>query len=836
MLSLRTFRDKSEGLADLLNYSHLMDSGLVHCKDGSFLVGYFYRGPDIYSSTESERVSLSERVNAALSRLGSGWATWVDAVRLTAPGYPARNRSYFPDPISRMVDEERRSHFMHEGAHYEGQYAFVVQYTPPMRRKSKVADLVFDDDPTVQKVSVATRILSNFRKALSDIEDAFGNAVHLRRMESYSHTDEYGCKHLRDELVNYLHFCITGEEVALNVPPAGAYLDSYIGGRELWPGIETFKLGSETTGRLVACVTIDGFPSHSTPGMLAALDNLAISYRWTSRMIYLDQHEALSELRKMRRMWKQQVRGFFSQVFKTQGGVVNEDALLMTKQTETAVGEASSGMVAFGYYSPVIVLMDDDNETLLENARLITRLIQREGFTARVETINAVEAWLGALPGHVVPNIRRPMMHTALLSDLLPLAGIWTGLTENPCHMYPAHSPPLLMAATAGSTPLRLNLHVSDVGHTMIFGPTGAGKTTLLCTVAIQALRYHGVTIWSFDYKRGMLATVKACGGRHYDIADGSGVSFCPLANLDRQDDVLWAEDWIASCFQLQAGFPPNPSQRDAIHRAMLLLKGDEAHGARTMTHLVMMVQNQEVRDALQYYTNEGTLGGMLDAEEDSIAFGQFMAFEMEDLLALSEKAAIPVLLYLFRRFEKALKGQPTYLILDEAWIVFGHPLFRDKLAQWLRVTRSKNCAVVLATQNLSDANKSGLLDILVQACPTKIFLPNEEAEVTGTAGVPGPRDFYEAMGMNPQQISIIRTATKKRDYYLVQADGRRMFSLNLGPVALSFSGATSNDDVRAINALEKKHGDRWPYVWMDQRKVDYAPYLDPELEQLAAD
>jgi type IV secretion system protein TrbE len=91
-------------------------------------------------------------------------------------------------------------------------------------------------------------------------------------------------------------------------------------------------------------------------------------------------------------------------------------------------------------------------------------------------------------PGHPVPNVRRPPLHTDQLADLLPLSGVWTGREENPCPFYPAGSPPLLHAATTGATPFRANLHVGDVAHTLIFGPTGAGKSTLLCTVAMPEL------------------------------------------------------------------------------------------------------------------------------------------------------------------------------------------------------------------------------------------------------------------------------------------------------------------------------------------------------------
>ena len=703
--------------------------------------------------------------------------------------------------------------------HFESTYVLVLQYTPPLRRSSRLADMIYDDDAS-ETNTPASRILAGFQKALSALEDTVGDVLKLDRMVSYEVTDRHGQDHFRDELVNYLHFSLTGSNVELNLPPAGAYLDAVLGGRELWAG-DTPKLGEE----FIMCVGIEGFPAESFPGILDALDHLAIPYRWSSRMIYLDRHETLADLKRYRRKWKQQVRGFVSQVFKTSGGSVNEDALLMAKQADDALTEASSGLVGFGYYTPIIVLMDTDRVALQENARMVVREIEREGFSARIETINTMEAWLGSLAGHVLPNVRRPLLHTEHLSHMLPLASVWTGKDENPCPMYPPHSPPLLYGATTGATPMRLNLHVDDVGHCLMFGPIGSGKTTLLATIAIQALRYRDVMVWSFDYKRGMLATVKACGGRHYDVAGEDSLSFCPLSELKTADDLAWAEDWVATCFQLQVGTPPSPDQRDAIHRAMLLLQSDTAAGARTLTHFVATVQDNEVRAALRYYTLEGALGRMLDASEDSIAYDRLMAFEMEDLLTLKEQAAIPVLLYLFRRFEKSLKGQPTYLLLDEAWVVLGHPVFRAKLAIWLRITRSKNCAVVMATQSLSDAHKSNILDILLESCPTRIYLPNEEAETRGSANVPGPRDFYEAMGLNEQQIGIIRHAVRKREYYLVQPDGRRLFELNLGPIALAFSGATSEGVVREINRMEQQHGAAWPYAWLDAEGIKYEQF-----------
>jgi hypothetical protein len=92
---------------------------------------------------------------------------------------------------------------------------------------------------------------------------------------------------------------------------------------------------------------------------------------------------------------------------------------------------------------------------------------------------------------------------------------------------------------------------------------------------------------------------------------------------------------------------------------------------------------------------------------------------------------------------------------------MLGHVTFRNKIREWLKVLRKANCAVVLATQSISDAERSGIIDVLKESCPTKICLPN------GAAREPGTREFYERIGFNERQIEIVATATPKREYYV---------------------------------------------------------------------
>src|SRR3546814_8069549 len=78
--------------------------------------------------------------------------------------------------------------------------------------------------------------------------------------------------------------------------------------------------------------------------------------------------------------------------------------------------------------------------------------------------------------------VRQPPVSTLNLAHMIPLSAVWAG-PERDEHFA---APPLLFGRTEGSTPFRFSLHVGDVGHTLVVGPTGAGKSVLLALMALQ--------------------------------------------------------------------------------------------------------------------------------------------------------------------------------------------------------------------------------------------------------------------------------------------------------------------------------------------------------------
>ncbi|KTD38605.1 conjugal transfer protein TrbE [Legionella nautarum] len=811
-LHLKKHRKKEAGLADLLNYAAVVDDGVIIGKNGSFMASWLYRGEDQASSTDEACEMVSFRINQALSNMGNGWMIHVDAIRQTTPKYSERGLSHFPDPVSQAVDEERRCLFENIGTLYEGCFIITLTWFPPVLAEQRFVELMFEDDQKkLSNKARTTQLIGQFKRECQNFETRLSSAVSLERLNVEKVVLEDSLTASQDKLLSFIQYCVTGLNHPIHLPNNPIYLDALIGGQELMTGVIP-KIGRN----FIQCVAIEGFPLESTPGILNALTELPIEYRWNSRFIFMDNHEAVAHLTKFRKKWQQKVRGFYAQLFNTNKGVIDEDALDMVNDAQSAIAETNSGLVAQGYYTSVVVLMDENRDLVEQSARFIEKVINRLGFAARTETINTMEAFLGSLPGHGVENVRRPLLHTMNLADLLPTSTIWTGQNEAPSPLFPSHSPPLMHCVTSGNSPFRLNLHVRDLGHGIVFGPTRSGKSTLLGLIALSWRRYPGARIYAFDKGMSMYPTCKGVGGEHYTIAaNDSRLAFAPLQFLETKADRAWAMEWIDTILALN-GLATTPHQRNEIGYAIVNMHQSQA---KTMSEFSLMIQDEQIRETLKQYTIDGLMGHLVDAEVDGLALSDFMTFEIEHLMRLGEKFALPVLLYLFRRIERTLDGRPTLILLDEAWLMLAHPKFRQKIAEWLDSMAKLNCSVLMATQHLSHAANSGILDVIVESTATKIFLPNLYAREESTAAL------YTRMGLNKRLIDIVAEATPKQDYLYVSEMGQRVFQLTLGPLALSFVGATSPESIATIQKLELRHGKDWVPEWLLSKGLNLNDY-----------
>ena len=770
---LREHRTEPLGLADVLNWAFMVGEGVVLQKDGSLLAGWTYRGPDLCAASALDLSALARQVHDAILPFGSDWMFHVDAIRRPAAPYPA---SEFPNDVSAAIDAERREAYDLAGRRYETAYYFVATHRPE-GELSAHAERAFIQGMR-RRTADWSVVIERFEAAIDALGARLRGQLTIERLGS-------------DALLTHLHECVSGRGHRVRNPESGAFLDLVVADQELVGGFEP-KIGANH----VRVVAIHGYPAASTPGALDFLGSLPCAYRWSTRLQMMGPQQAAAQIRRQQLRWFQKRRGLGSwvrDVAATQSSTgptaqaqANEElfqdqnAVQMARDAAVAAAENASGAVRFCYATQTVVVMDPEAANADQVARLILGRCSDEGYGGRIETVNSLEAYFGSLPGHGYQNLRRALVSTRNAADMLPITSIWPGLAVNPSPLFPPNSPPLLWAATTGSTPFRVNLHDSDVGHTLIVGKTGAGKSTLVGLLSAQFQRYAGAQCFLFDVGYSGRALCQAVGGRHYDVAAGRSDSLCfqPLARIDEGAERTWAAEWVETCVELQ-GVRVTPAMRERIDVALgLVAKNDAPH--RTMSELLVQLQNPELVGALRPYTVAGSYGRILDGGDDPEDSADYQVFELMSLLERDDRILVPVLLHLFRRVERRLDGRPTLIVIEELWGALLRSSFAGKIRQWLLTLRKQNAAVVLVAHSVAQIRDAPNAAVLWESCPTRIYLPNADAGAPATAAV------YAAMGLGEREIATIANAVPKRDYYFTSPRGGRVFELGLGEVAAS--------------------------------------------------
>ena len=734
----KEFRDELEGFADLLQYVAVIDRqrGIVIGKAGQLMASFVVMGRDADSSSARELEGISQRVNSALKRLGQGWMMHFNAFRFESRAYP--DDGFFPDAASRLLDEERRRQYESDGRHYESQRVLTLTWLPPPLLGEKIKGLIRETSEDMAPESISAEQKQYFIKTINDIASEL--RIELVTVQPLvPQTIEHPSLPQRivvDPQLGVFHWCATGIRQQIALPPEGTmpFAIDYMIGNQDFVGGDQPRIGN----KYIKVIGVDSLPAAGThAGILEILNRLGVSYRWSTRFIFVDEEHASAVMDRHYKKWNQQVRKFIDQALNKVGGRINQDALDMTKDVAVAQNELRSGDVTFGYYTGVIVLYNSSLAALEVEATQVVEALRQRHFVARQEDMNAVEAFLGTLPGHGYENIRRPMIHTLNLADLLPTTAPWQGLEQNPCDkikdQYPDQRtvfvPPHFHAVSSGSTPFRCSLHVGDVGHTLMVGRTGGGKSTMLGFLMAQWFKYPNAKVFAFDKGWSAYALNQACGGMHYNImGEDSTVGFFPLADVHKVGERAWAETWLQAMLELN-GIEMTSARRKTLRQTLAALGDEKDRNMRTLTHFVGMLQDIEMADALRYYTTGAGAGGILDGTEDTINLSRFTVFEMEALMELDDKHVAPVLMYLFRMIERQLDGSPVMIVLDEAWLMLKHPLFQEILQKWLKVLRKANALVVFATQEIADLDESPIRDTIYSACMTRIFLPDRDAD-----------------------------------------------------------------------------------------------------------
>lgn len=781
---------KMNRLAYYLPYNFLIgnyDEGIVLLKPGALMRTYSFTCPDLGSASAESINAVSNYFNESIRRLGSGWAVQFESRRSVTREYPGCE---WDNDLGMYIDARRKDLFQNKNEHYLNYFFLTITSVVKSDMVSKGNSLLYKDDGGAgqgyyNKANISKEI-QLFRDRTEEVVSYVQSRLGIRPLNN-------------DEIVTYIHSSLSTKWQPLFAPKSPAFFDSFITDEDLDTGT-CLKIGK----RFCPIVAVRDFPTETYPAIFDLLNQASVEYRWTTRWIGMDKTLSSKLIEKYQKRFNNS-RKSWGQAFVEAAGNVSTDrvdpaAVAFEEDTNSAKVELSNDVASFGYYTSCIEVWDENYDVALDKATYVAGLINSCGFLAKVETSNSFQAWLGMLPGNTYADVRKTLVSSANCSHIIPLSSLWTGDFYNRwTSEHIGCGAPLLTASSYGS-PFFLNLNIGDVFHSFIFGPSGAGKSTFLCLLESQFLKYKDSEVIVLDKDKTARGVCMAAGGSYVEPGADS-VAFQPLRELDTEEDLTWAGEFIQLCLSEQHVLVDS-KKSESIRKALLQLR-TKSKDRRDITAFQQYVQDADVKSGIQPYTFDGQYGSIFDAHESTLELARFTMIEMGVLMRFGSQCVTPALMYIFKFIESHFAeanddaGHPTLLVLDEAWVFLANQYFSERIDDWLRTLRKRRVAVVFATQDVVNAAESSISSTIISQCQTRFYLadPNATSEVISK--------YYTKFGLEPSEISALSMARMKRDYFYKSPAGARMFQLELDPFQLALLCPKKS----VLDSLEGKYG-----------------------------
>lgn len=815
MYRLDTFKRKKNLLKDIMPYGKIINIqkdingkrekfALMANKDGSLQTSWKYRGPDLDSTEKGQLSIITIQLNKLLMSLDSNWILYFEAQR--NPSYDYALSTHFPDPVSQIIDDERRRIFS-SGNYYESDFYFTLYWLPRLDNEDKLKDMFIEGKRL--NINTLDEKIESFMVVIERIFSAFAAVrIPVQILDT-------------DETLSYLHSTISDRNEAIKLPEKNMLMDHFLYDTPLYGGLEP-RIGKKH----IRVVSPLNYPTSTFFGMFDMLNTFNFCYRWSVRFASMSKKDNYTILDSFNRRWSSKLQPLMTQIVDKITGTPtnpqnnNKNAAIKVSESKDAIDSVEQDITRYGFYTTCIVITDEDSEAADEKAKIVYNLLNNRGFEAQIETVNALDAWMGCIPGAVAHNERQPIISCANLVHMMPLSAVWAGPRRNE-HL---NGPSLLYTRTSGNTPFRLDLHIGDVGNTFIVGPTGAGKTVLLNMIEASFRKYKDATIFVFDKKASSIALTYGVGGNFYDIGNKHAkISFRPLADIDDENELAWAQEWLIN-FVLNENIIATPEIKTLIRRSLSSVAA-MPRNQRTITLFVQNLQDQKLKEVFYPLClddsrgGKGEFGDIFDSEdEESLAFSSWQTFEM-DYLMKTPSIVGPTLLYLFHKIDKIInKGsKPSLIVLDECWAFFDNPIFHKKIKEWLKEVRKCNAIIVFATQSPTDIVKSSIFDAVIDSCVSRIFLPNDKAVEQNV------RPYYETFGLNSREIYTIATATPKSQYYYNSRVGSRIFTLGLEecPFTKAYVAINAADSQKAAAIVQEYGKKEFNRHWLEYKDLE---------------
>ena len=758
-----SFEQASKKFRDELQWHYPINGRAVSLKKtGAWMAVYEYLGPNLTAAGEHARDAAFFATNNAMRRLDSKrWAVWFRHHVEPVAQHPETEGD---NPAAVLVDDERQQTFR-AGTLMKNRYFITFVYQPSPSLLNRMAKWARRNDPFASGPEYG-REYEAFETVIDDITGM------MTWLGSYPNF----CRRLEgDDLEEFMHSCVSTRRHPIKAMPwpvdlAWKMVDQpFLGGMNPTLGWEY----RDDEGNLlhsdlqhIRVVTLGEF----APSLAMGVWDKVLQHGWplvrSTRWLPASKAEADADLKKAWNAWYEQRRPMMDQAREAlnphgpQSTRVNRDAMRILAQIGEMQDELSEGMATWGKITSRIIIMHADPKVAFERANAIAKTINAEGFKSYVEEINAAEGFIGTIPGQVWHDAEQPGVTSAALSMMVPVSGVWDGPVWNE-HLGGA---PLIVARTTGNSLRRISLHYGDLSHMALVGESGGGKTFAMNLLDSQFVaRYAAGGVARFDRKAGGRIAALCHGGAIFDPTIG-GVQ--PYRHLDTPQELDSARDWTMDILldnHVEKAKEPEVANR--VHEALEQL-ATKVPERRDMASFVIALRHPWARSVMEQFVPGSAygryFGGVVPYEPNPV----WQSFELDNMI--DNKAVLgPMMTCLARMVDRARRGRPYREGYDELWMLQGP--FRDRIEERVRLARSFNVGVTLATQSVFDLKTRG--GVLEQNCPNRLYVAGKRIRgVTDGEGT-SAEEVLKRFGLTNEEIDVLEQATPKKHYLLQGPD-----------------------------------------------------------------